>query len=39
MLTSRVAIGPTDGAALGAGATPITAARDEEGSAVEKPDA
>jgi ATP-dependent Clp protease, protease subunit len=38
-LTSRVAIGPTDGAALGAGATPITAARDEEGSAVEKPDA
>jgi ATP-dependent Clp protease, protease subunit len=38
-LTSRVAVATGDGAALGAGATPITAAREEEGSAVEKPDA
>jgi ATP-dependent Clp protease protease subunit len=37
-LTSRVGL-PTDGTALGAGATPITVAREEEGSAVEKPDA
>jgi ATP-dependent Clp protease, protease subunit len=37
-LTSRVGL-PSDGAALGTGATPITAARPEEGSAVEKPDA
>jgi ATP-dependent Clp protease protease subunit len=37
-LTSRVGL-PSDGAALGVGATPITAAREEEGSAVEKPDA
>jgi ATP-dependent Clp protease, protease subunit len=38
-LTSRVGVGAGDGAALGAGATPITAAKEEEGSVVEKPDA
>jgi ATP-dependent Clp protease, protease subunit len=38
-LTSRVGVGTGDGAALGAGATPITAAKEDEGSVVEKPDA
>ena len=38
-LTSRVPVPASDGAVLGAGATPITAAKEEEGSAVEKPDA